>query len=74
MGLALIWLIWILMSLFIVVLLLKFIVGSVTSEHYPLDSHYYLHKLWLRQLIITSFHHSLSFVPSYDVVASINFR
>jgi acetyltransferase-like isoleucine patch superfamily enzyme len=62
------------MSLFIVVLLLKFIVGSVTSGHYPLNSHYYLHKLWLRQLIITSFHHSLSFVPSYDIVASIIFR
>ncbi len=73
-SLASIWLIWILVSLSIVVLLLKFIVGSVTCGHYPLNSHYYLQKLWLRQLIITSFHHSLSFVPSYDILASIIFR
>ncbi len=72
-SLALIWLIWILMSLSIVVLLLKFIVGTVTCGHYPLNSHYYLHKLWLRQLIITSFHHSLSFVPPYDVLPTIIF-
>ena len=68
--LALSWLIWTLTSLFIVLLLLKFIVGSVTSGHYSLNSYYYLHKIWLRQLIITSFCHSLDFIPSYDVLAS----
>jgi acetyltransferase-like isoleucine patch superfamily enzyme len=73
-SLALIWLIWVLMSLFIVILILKFIVGFVTPGHYSLNSYYYLHKLWLRQLIITSFHHSLNFVPLYDVLPSIIFR
>jgi acetyltransferase-like isoleucine patch superfamily enzyme len=73
-SLASIWLVWILMSLFISVLLLKFIVGSVTPGYYPINSHYYLHKLWLRQLIITSFHHALSFVPSHDVLPLIIFR
>jgi acetyltransferase-like isoleucine patch superfamily enzyme len=62
------------MSLFIGVLLLKFIVGSVTSGYYPLNSHYYLHKLWLRQLIITSFHHSLIIVPPYDILPLIILR
>jgi acetyltransferase-like isoleucine patch superfamily enzyme len=62
------------MSLFIGLLLLKFIVGSATSGYYPLNSHYYLQKLWLRQLIITSFHHSLNFVPSNDVLPLNIFR
>ncbi len=48
--------------------------GPATPGYYPLNSHYYLHKLWLRQLIISSFHHSLDFIPLYDVVASIILR
>ena len=73
-SLALVWLLWVLLSLIIVVFLLKFVVGSVASGHYPLNSHYYLHKLWLRQLIITSFHHAIHSIPSYDVLASIILR
>ena len=73
-SLALVCLLWILMSLIIVVLLLKFVVGFVTPGHYPLNSSYYLHKLWLRQLIMTSFHLAIRFVPSYDVLASIILR
>ena len=72
--LALSWSVWTLTSLFIVLLLLKFIVGSVTSNHCSLNSYYYLHKIWLRQLIITSFCHSLDFVPPYHVLASQIFR
>ena len=43
-SIALSWLVWTLASLFIVVLLLKFVVGPVTSGYYPLNSYYYLHK------------------------------
>ena len=68
------WLLWTLGSLFIVLLLLKFVVGPTTSGYYPLNSYYYLHKIWLRQLIIASFHYSLDFIPSYDVLASIILR
>ena len=73
-SLALAWLLWTLMSLVIVVLLLKFVVGSITPGHYSINSHYYLRKLWLRQLIITSFRHALAVVPAYDDLASIILR
>ncbi|CAF3917459.1 unnamed protein product [Rotaria sordida] len=46
------------------------ILGPVTSGYYPMNSYYYLHKLWLRQLIITSFHQALDFLPSYNVLSS----
>jgi acetyltransferase-like isoleucine patch superfamily enzyme len=72
--LALVWCIWVFTNLFIALLLLKYLVGSVTSGRYPLNSYHFLHKIWLRQLIITSFHHSLDLVPSYDVLASIIIR
>ena len=73
-NLALIWLLWTLMSLVIVVLLLKFVVGSITPGHHSLNSYYYLRKLWLRQLIITSFRHALEVVPAYDDLPSIILR
>ncbi|UJR22123.1 hypothetical protein I4U23_025187, partial [Adineta vaga] len=71
---ALVWLTWVLISFFIALILLKFIVGSVTVEHCSVNSFYYMHKIWLRQMIITSFHHSLDVIPSYSVVASIILR
>ncbi|CAF0942581.1 unnamed protein product, partial [Didymodactylos carnosus] len=73
-SLALSWLIWSLTSLFIVFFLLKFIVGPVTPGHYSPNSYYYLHKVWLRQLTISSFHYFLGFVPSYQVLSSIILR
>ena len=73
-SIAVSWLVWTLASLFILLLLLKLVVGPVISGYYPLNSHYYLHKIWLRQLIISSFHRSLDFIPSYDVLASIILR
>ncbi|UJR29564.1 hypothetical protein I4U23_010781 [Adineta vaga] len=72
--LTLIWLVWSLMSIFIVLLFLKFIVRSVTIGHYKLNSYYYLHKFWLRQLIVTSFSHSLDLIPEYEAFAPIILR
>ncbi|CAF1481617.1 unnamed protein product [Adineta ricciae] len=72
-SLALSWLMWSLTSLFTMLLLLKFIVGPSISGYYSLNSQYYLHKLWLRQLIITSFHHSLAVIPPYDTLAGRGF-
>jgi acetyltransferase-like isoleucine patch superfamily enzyme len=66
--------IWTFTSFSILILLLKFIVGPATPGYYPLNSHYYLHKLWLRQLIISSFHHSLGFITSYDAFIIIILR
>jgi acetyltransferase-like isoleucine patch superfamily enzyme len=71
---SLAWLIWMIISLITVLLLLKFIVGGVASGHYPLNSDYYLRKLWLRQLIITSFYYPLDLIPAYDVLASVILR
>jgi hypothetical protein len=73
-SLAICWTIWTVTSFSALVILLKFAVGSTTSGLYPLNSFYYLHKLWLRQLIISSFHHSLDFIPLYDVLPSIILR
>ena len=74
MSLALVWLIWILTSLIIAIFLLKFVVGSTAAGYYPLNSSYYLHKLWLRQLIVTSFQPAIHSVPSYDILASMIVR
>ena len=73
-SLTLVWLVWILMSFVIVMLLLKYVVGSAISGHYPLNSFYYLHKLWLRRLLVSSFHHAILAVPPFDVFASIILR
>ena len=73
-SLALSWSIWALTSFLTVLILLKFVVGSVTTGHYSLNSHYYLRKLWLRQLLISSFRHSLECVPLYDAFASTLLR
>jgi acetyltransferase-like isoleucine patch superfamily enzyme len=73
-SIAFSWLIWTLTNLFTVLFLLKFVVGSVASGHYQINSYYYLQKLWLRQLIISSFYHSLYFVPSYDILSSCILR
>ncbi|CAF4359057.1 unnamed protein product, partial [Rotaria sordida] len=73
-SLALAWLIWTLTSFCIALALLKFVVGRATSGYYSINSYGYLHKLWLRQLIITSFHQALDFLPSYDVISSYILR
>ncbi|CAF1461134.1 unnamed protein product [Rotaria sordida] len=73
-SLALAWLIWTLTSFCIALALLKFIVGRAKSGYYSINSYDYLHKLWLRQLIITSFHQALDFLPSYDAISSYILR
>ncbi|CAF1453706.1 unnamed protein product [Adineta ricciae] len=72
--LTLTWFIWILMCISTALLLLKFLVGPIDTGHYQLNSYYYLHKSWLRQLIITSFSHSLDRVPAYEAFAPVIFR
>ena len=59
---------------FYCLILIEIIVGPIIPGHYPLNSVYYLHKLWLRQLIISSFDYPLRFVSSYAVFASIILR
>ncbi|CAF4481402.1 unnamed protein product, partial [Rotaria sp. Silwood2] len=71
---SLFWLIWTLISFSMALVLLKFIVGTITSGYYSINSYDYLHKLWLRQLIITSFHHALGFLPSYNILSSFILR
>ncbi|CAF3978740.1 unnamed protein product [Adineta steineri] len=51
-----------------------FSIGSVTAGYYPISSNYYLHKIWLRQLIISSFRDSLDLISSYDALTSIFLR
>ena len=68
-ALASCWLFWAIASLFVVTFLLKFIVGSITPGNYPINSYYFLHRQWLRQLIISSFHRSYDFITSYDTIS-----
>ena len=63
MSLTFSWFFWILSSYLALVLLLKFICSDVKPGHYPLNSYYYIQKVWLRSLIISSFQYSLSIVP-----------
>jgi acetyltransferase-like isoleucine patch superfamily enzyme len=73
-SLALSWLIWTLMSCLFLLLLLKFIGSDVKQGKYPVNSYYYLHKVWLRLLIVSSFKYSLSIIPSTPTFISIVLR
>ncbi|CAF3878585.1 unnamed protein product [Adineta steineri] len=69
------WTLWSILGCFISVVLLKFIVGSCAAgETYPIASWSYLHKLWLRQLVVSSFHHAWLLPNSYDHIYPIALR
>ncbi|CAF1264219.1 unnamed protein product [Adineta steineri] len=58
-SIAFCWTLWSIIACFVTLFLLKFVVGSCTAgETYPVASWSYLHKVWLRQLIVSSFHHA----------------
>ncbi|CAF1524215.1 unnamed protein product, partial [Adineta steineri] len=58
-SIAFCWTLWSIIGCFVSVILLKFVVGSCTAgDTYSITSWSYLHKLWLRQLIVSSFRHA----------------
>ncbi|CAF1066401.1 unnamed protein product [Adineta steineri] len=66
-SIAFCWTLWSIIGCFISLLLLKFIVGScVAGEIYPIASWLYLQKIWLRQLLVSSFHHAWLLPTGYD--------
>ncbi|CAF1334885.1 unnamed protein product [Adineta steineri] len=66
-DIAFCWTLWSILGCFISVILLKFIVGSSTAHQiHPIASWSYLHKLWLRQLTVSSFHHAWLLPSSND--------
>ncbi|CAF1428715.1 unnamed protein product, partial [Adineta steineri] len=66
-SIAFCWTLWSIIGCFISLLLLKFIVGPCAAgEMYPIASRLYLQKIWLRQLIVSSFHHAWLLPTSYD--------
>jgi len=74
-SLAMCWTLWSIAGLFVAFVLLKCVVGSVVAgQAYPINSWRYLHKLWLRQLIVSSFHHVFSLPMSYDSIWPILLR
>jgi acetyltransferase-like isoleucine patch superfamily enzyme len=73
-NLALCWLFWSVIGLFVSLVLLKFVVGHIKPGQYPVNSYYYLHKLWLRQLIISSFLTSLKLLTLYDELSIVFLR
>ncbi|CAF1034858.1 unnamed protein product [Adineta steineri] len=66
-SIAFCWTSWSIVACFVTLFLLKFVVGSCTAgETYPIASWSYLHKVWLRQLIVSSFHHAWLLPSGYD--------
>ncbi|CAF0842950.1 unnamed protein product [Adineta steineri] len=66
-SIAFCWTLWSIIACFITLFLLKFVVGSCTAgETYPIASWSYLHKVWFRQLIVSSFHHAWLLPTRYD--------
>ncbi|CAF3973115.1 unnamed protein product [Adineta steineri] len=66
-SIAFCWTLWSIIGCFISLLLLKFIVGSCAAgEIYPIASRLYLQKIWLRQLVVSSFHHAWLLPTGYD--------
>ncbi|CAF3762763.1 unnamed protein product [Rotaria sp. Silwood1] len=73
-SLVLCWLFWLLTSLFIALLAMKFVLGHANPKHCSFNSYYYLHKIWLRQLIITSFYQAFEFLPRYEEFSIVVLR
>nr|ACD54728.1 non-ribosomal peptide synthetase, NRPS-like protein [Adineta vaga] len=73
-SLALCWLIWTSLSLLVLLLCLRFVVGEVNPGCCSLNSYYYLRKVWLRRLVISSFYYSLNLVQSYDEFGPVILR
>ncbi|CAF1398930.1 unnamed protein product [Adineta steineri] len=66
-NIAFCWTLWSIIGCFISLLLLKFIVRPCAAgEIYPIASRLYLQKIWLRQLIVSSFHHAWLLSTTYD--------
>ncbi|CAF4093531.1 unnamed protein product, partial [Adineta steineri] len=66
-SIAFCWTLWSVIGCFISLLLLKFIVGPCTAgEIYPIASWLHLQKIWLRQLVLSSFHHAWLLPAGYD--------
>ncbi|CAF4017821.1 unnamed protein product, partial [Adineta steineri] len=74
-SIAFCWTLWSIIACFVTLLLLKFVVGSCTAgETYSIASWSYLHKVWLRQLIVSSFHHAWLLSTGYDYLYPIILR
>ncbi|CAF0893972.1 unnamed protein product [Adineta steineri] len=66
-SIAFCWTLWSIIACFVSLFLLKFVVGScVAGEIYPIVSWSYLHKVWLRQLIVSSFHYAWLLPTHHD--------
>ncbi|CAF0817778.1 unnamed protein product [Adineta steineri] len=66
-SIAFCWTLWSILACFVTLFLLKFIVGSCAAgETYPIASWSYLHKVWFRQLIVSSFYYAWSLPILYD--------
>ncbi|CAF1082295.1 unnamed protein product [Adineta steineri] len=74
-SIAFCWTLWSIVACFVTLFLLKFIVGSCAAgETYPIASWSYLHKVWLRQLIVSSFHYAWLLPTGYDYLYPLILR
>ncbi|CAF1398961.1 unnamed protein product [Adineta steineri] len=66
-GIAFCWTLWSIIGCFISLLLLKFVAGPCAAgDIYSIASWLYLQKIWLRQLIVSSFHHAWLLPTGYN--------
>ncbi|CAF1544048.1 unnamed protein product, partial [Adineta steineri] len=74
-SIAFCWTSWSIIACFLTLFLLKFVVGSCAAgETYITASWSYLHNVWLRQLIVSSFHYAWSLPTGYDYLYPLILR
>ncbi|CAF1502925.1 unnamed protein product [Adineta ricciae] len=73
-SLVLAWLYWTLLSLVVVLFSLKVLVRHTVPGIYSINSYYYLRKIWLRQLLISSFRQSFELFYAFDELSPIALR
>ncbi|CAF3410212.1 unnamed protein product, partial [Rotaria sp. Silwood2] len=56
---------WSFLCIIITLVLLKYVIGNVKKGCYHLNSWYFVHQLWLRQLIVHSFGYSFKLLDDY---------
>ncbi|CAF1591913.1 unnamed protein product [Didymodactylos carnosus] len=59
------WMIWSFLCILFVLIVLKFVIGHVPPGSYPLNSWYYIHKIWFRRLIVSSFSYSFAILEGF---------
>ncbi|UJR17611.1 hypothetical protein I4U23_004507 [Adineta vaga] len=67
-SLSICFILWSFLCIIITLILLKYCIGNVKKGCFHMNSWYFVHKFWLRQLIVHSFGYSFKFFDGYHNV------